>query len=45
MLMPNKHMVDDFMKYFVIIYFEKILGLDNKAADTMATITSLLEIL
>ncbi|XP_059071335.1 uncharacterized protein LOC131865675 [Cryptomeria japonica] len=42
-LMPYKHMVDDFKKYFANITFKKIPKLDNKAANAMATIASLLQ--
>lgn len=41
-LMPYKKMVDDFKKYFVEITFEQIPRNDNKAADAMATLASLL---
>jgi len=38
-------MADDFKEYFVKISFEQIPRIENKAADAMATITSLLDIL
>lgn len=41
-MMPYKCMVDDFNKYFMDIKFEQIPRLDNKVADAMETITSLL---
>lgn len=44
-LMPYKCMVEDFKKYFVSIHFEQVPRLENKVADTMETIASLLEIL
>jgi ribonuclease HI len=43
-LMPYKRMIDDFKKYFVEIKFEQIPRINNKAADAMATIASLLQI-
>lgn len=43
-LMPYKLMVDDFKNYFIHIMFEQILRLDNREADAMPTITSLLQI-
>lgn len=44
-LIPYKRMVDDFKQYFVHITFDQIPRLDNKAADAMSTIASLLQIL
>lgn len=41
-LLPYKQMVDDFKQYFVHITFEQIPRLNNKAADAMAAIASLL---
>lgn len=41
--MPYKKMVDDSKKYFVEITFEKIPRNDNKVADVMATLSSLLQ--
>jgi len=43
-LIPYKRMVDDFKEYFMIISFEQIPRIENKAADAMATIASFLEI-
>ncbi|XP_059068364.1 uncharacterized protein LOC131858902 [Cryptomeria japonica] len=40
-LMPYKRMVDDFKAYFTTITFEKIPRDNNRAADAMATIASL----
>lgn len=37
-------MVDDFKQYFVHITFEKIPRLDNRVANAMTTIASLLQI-
>lgn len=37
-------MVDDFKHYFMHITFDQIPRLNNKEADTMATIASLLQI-
>lgn len=42
-LKPYKRMVDDFKQYFVEITFEQISSLDNKVANSMATIASLLQ--
>jgi len=42
-LLPYKLMVDDFKKYFDNITFEQIPRLQNKAADAMAMIGSLLD--
>lgn len=42
-LMPYKKMVDDIKKYFVEITFQQIPRNDNKAADAMATLASLLQ--
>lgn len=39
--MPYKRMVDDFKAYFTTITFEKIPRDNNRAADAMATIASL----
>jgi len=44
-LVPYKWMVEDFKEYFVIISFEQILHIENKVADAMATIASLLKLL
>lgn len=41
--MPYKMTVDDFKKYFVEITFEHILRNDNKVADVMAILASLLQ--
>lgn len=41
-LMSYKCMVDDFKNYFVDIAFEHIPRLNNKATDSMETISSLL---
>lgn len=43
-LLPDKRMVDDFKHYFVHITFEQIPSLDNRVANAMATIISLLQI-
>lgn len=43
-MMLYKIMVDDFKKDFVDIKFEQILRMDNKVADAMATIASLIQI-
>jgi hypothetical protein len=43
-LLPYKNMVDSFKKYFVTIKFSQISRIDNKAVDTMATITSMLQL-
>ncbi len=42
-LIPYKHMVDDLTKYFVHITFQQVPRADNKAADAMATLASLLQ--
>ena len=42
-LLPYKHMVDDMKKYFSHITFQQIPRTDNKAADAMATLASLLQ--
>lgn len=41
--MPYKNIVDEFKNYFVDITFEQIPRNDNKAANVMATIASLLQ--
>lgn len=41
-LIPYKCMADNFKKYFVDIKFKHIPRLDNKVANAMATIVSLL---
>ena len=42
-LIPYKRMVDDLHKYFVWISFQKVLKVDNKATNAMATLASLLQ--
>lgn len=44
-LILYKRMVDSFKEYFVTITFEKIPQIYNRAADVMATIGLLLDIL
>lgn len=41
--MPYKRLVDDFKKYFVEITFTQIPRTDNKVANAMAMIASLLQ--
>ena len=41
-LLPYKRMVDDLKKYFAHITFQQVPRADNKAADAMATLASLL---
>jgi ribonuclease HI len=43
-LVPYKNMVDNFKKYFVTIKFSQISRIDNKDADAMATIASMLQL-
>ena len=42
-LIPYKRMVDALKKYFISITFEKIPRTENKAADAMATLSTLLQ--
>ena len=42
-LLPYKRMVDDLKKYFAHITFQQVPRADNKAADAMATLASLLQ--
>lgn len=43
-LLPYKRMVDDFKQYFTEIIFEQIGRENNRAADAMATIASLIDL-
>lgn len=43
-LMPYKRMVDRFKQYFVIITFEHVPKINNRAVDAMEIIGSLLDI-
>ncbi|MDF3681073.1 hypothetical protein P3S38_29290 [Enterobacter hormaechei] len=42
-LIPYKRMVDDLKKYFAHITFQQVPRVDNKAADVMGTLVSLLQ--
>ena len=42
-LLPYKRMVDDMKQYFSHITFQQVPRADNKAADAMATLASLLQ--
>ena len=43
-LVPYKRMVDDLRKYFVQVSLQQVPRADNKAADAMATLASLLQL-
>ena len=42
-LIPYKRMVDDLKKYFISITFEQIPRMENKVADAVATLSTLLQ--
>ena len=42
-LLPYKRMVDDLKKYFAHITFQQVPRANNKVADVMATLASLLQ--
>ena len=43
-MVPYKRMVDDLRKYFVRVSLQQVPRVDNKAADAMATLASLLQL-